>query len=125
LLEIRPVWLRREGRTRAHVFVVMPAYRLIRELGRAWKDLDVTVEEGLRELSALCLTELRIGKDTKGEWIPQPSDLGKKLLEAAEVELPTRLPWKPETPKSKPAKAKKAETKGKVATRRKLQTRRK
>ena len=31
-LELRPIYLRKAGRTRAHVFVVMLSYLLVREL---------------------------------------------------------------------------------------------
>jgi hypothetical protein len=101
-LEFRPVWVRRERRTRAHALVVMLAYRIARHLQQAWQDLDVTVEEGLRELSALCITQLKVRKELKGEWIPEPTELGSRLLAAAGVDLPRRLPWKPEPQPSQP-----------------------
>jgi len=39
------------SRTRGHVFVVMMAYRIIQELAVRWQHLDMTVEEGIGELS--------------------------------------------------------------------------
>ena len=56
-LEIRPVFVRTEESTRAHVLVVMLAYMIVRELRQAWKALDVTVKEGLRLLSNVCSIE--------------------------------------------------------------------
>ncbi len=53
-LELRPIHVRLATRTRGHVFVVMMAYRIIRELAVRWQDLDMTVEEGINELSTLC-----------------------------------------------------------------------
>ncbi|MEI8167531.1 MAG: IS1634 family transposase, partial [Chloroflexales bacterium] len=49
-LELRPIHVRLATRTRGHVFVVMLAYRIVRELGRCWSGLDTTVQEGLNEL---------------------------------------------------------------------------
>lgn len=46
-LEIRPVYVRTAAHTRAHVFIVMLAYRLRRELEAAWREMDLTVEDGL------------------------------------------------------------------------------
>src|SRR5499426_1361855 len=54
-LEVRPIFLRREARTRAHALVVMLAYQIIRYLASCWSAFDVTVEEGLHALTTLCL----------------------------------------------------------------------
>jgi transposase len=42
-LEVRPIFLRREERTRAHALVVMLAYQIIRYLASCWSAFDVTV----------------------------------------------------------------------------------
>src|SRR5499426_1618376 len=57
-LEVRPIFLRRAERTRAHAFVVMLAYQIIQYLASCWSPLDVTVEEGLHALTTLCLVEV-------------------------------------------------------------------
>src|SRR4029450_6725870 len=54
-LEVPPIFLRREARTRAHAFVVMLAYQIIQYLASCWNAFDVTVEEGLHALTTLCL----------------------------------------------------------------------
>jgi transposase len=46
-LELRPIDVRKEGQTRAHVFVVMLSYLLLRQLRKSWGEPDMTVEEGL------------------------------------------------------------------------------
>jgi hypothetical protein len=56
-LEVRPLFLRLEARTRAHALVVMLAYQIIRYLASCWSAFDVTVEEGLHALTTLCLVE--------------------------------------------------------------------
>ena len=45
-LEMRPVYLRAENRTRGHAVVVMLAYLMAQELRRRWRDSDLTVQEG-------------------------------------------------------------------------------
>ncbi|MBE7547043.1 MAG: hypothetical protein HS127_07925 [Planctomycetia bacterium] len=59
-LEVRPVYVRKEDSTRGHVFVVMLAYMIIRRLRRAWKNFDLTVEEGLAQLTTICSMEVTI-----------------------------------------------------------------
>lgn len=59
-LEVRPVHVRLASRTRGHAFVVMMAYRIIRELGVRWREFDITVDEGIKELSTLCCNEVMI-----------------------------------------------------------------
>src|SRR5271170_4003834 len=60
-LEMRPVYLRAENRTRGHAVVVMLAYLMAQELRRRWRDSDLTVQEGLHRLAGLCVTEVRVG----------------------------------------------------------------
>ncbi|MBW2063277.1 MAG: hypothetical protein JRI95_17170, partial [Deltaproteobacteria bacterium] len=62
-LEVRPVFVRNAERTRAHVFIVMLAYRLRLVLEEAWRFLDITVEEGLKQLSTLCAIQTMIGAE--------------------------------------------------------------
>jgi transposase len=91
LLETRPIYVRKEKRTRGHVFVVMLAYIIIRELRELWAEMDLTVEEGITELSSISSIEVRIGKSSC-QQIPQPRHLGRKLLGLARVWLPGLLP---------------------------------
>jgi len=89
-LETRPVFVRKEKRTRGHVFIVMLAYLIIHELKKLWAELDITVEEGIAELSTISSMEIKIG-ETSYHQIPQPRDKGAKLLELANVNLPNIL----------------------------------
>jgi hypothetical protein len=59
-LEMRPVYVRTEEHTREPVLAVMLAYRIRRELSRAWEGLNVTVEEGLAQLTTLCSIEVQV-----------------------------------------------------------------
>ena len=109
-LEMRPIYVRLATRTRGHAFVVMMAYRIIKELALCWKDLNVTVEEGIKELTTLCTVELRGRAGTAScHQIPQPRESIQRLLNAAGIRLPKALPSRGVI----------------VTTKKKLQTRRK
>jgi len=90
-LEVRPTFVRTEESTRGHVFVVMLAYLLEREMDKCWRGLEVTVAEGIDELGSLRGTILTIGRSSY-QKIPDPEGLSKQLLEAADVKLPQILP---------------------------------
>jgi hypothetical protein len=94
-LEMRPIHLRREDRTRAHAFVVMLAYKIIRCLASCWHDLDCTVEEGLMELAQLCSVSIHFPDGTTLQETPRPRPSAASLLSAAGVDLPTISPLKP------------------------------
>ncbi len=72
LLEMRPVYVRLESRTRGHALVVMPAYLLARRLADCWRGLDVTVEEGLSELKELCMTQVWVRGKPAFSTLPVP-----------------------------------------------------
>jgi hypothetical protein len=92
-LEIRPTFVQTKASTRGHVFVIMLAYLLERELYRCWQNLDITVAEGIDELGSLRGVEINIG-DVTCQKVPRPVDLSEKLLQAADVHLPDILPLK-------------------------------
>lgn len=91
LLETRPIFVRKTKRTRGHVLIVMLAYLMVQELQKLWSEVDLTVEEGILELSAITTMEVEIGQ-TGYQQIPEPRDLGRKLLHLAKVRLPDALP---------------------------------
>jgi hypothetical protein len=90
-LEIRPVNVRLETRTRGHAFVVMLAYSIIRALAALWRDVDLTVQEGLDQLSTLCLNEIRLPDRPVSYQLPSPRDGVQQLLDAAQVRLPAKI----------------------------------
>ncbi len=91
-LEVRPVFVRKAARTRAHVFVVMLAYLLCRELEQAWRGLDVTVEEGLSLLGSLCAQEVVIGGEGAYLSVPKPRPSLARLFDTLHIKPPTNLP---------------------------------
>jgi len=87
-LEMRPIFLRLEERTRAHAFVVMLAYQIIRYLASCWSAFDVTVAEGLQALTTLCLVEVAPPNAPSYHCIPTPHDTIAHLLHRADITLP-------------------------------------
>jgi hypothetical protein len=108
-LEMRPVNVRLQTRTRGHTFVVMLAYSIIRALAALWRDLDLTVQEGLDQLATLCLSEILLPGRPVSYQLPTPRDDVQQLLDAAQVRLPSKI-----VPKT-----------SRVATKARLPTRRK
>jgi hypothetical protein len=90
-LEVRPIFLRREARTRAHAFVVMLAYQIIHYLTACWSILDSTVEAGLHALTTLCLVEVSPKNAPSYHCIPTPRDTIARLLHSADIKLPKAL----------------------------------
>lgn len=92
ILEVRSVYVRSEESTRAHVLVVMLAYMIIRKLREAWAAFDLTVPEGIKQLSTLCSTEIKIKDHGSCLKIPRPRQRSRELLKALDVQMPTVLP---------------------------------
>ena len=90
-LELRPIHVRTEKSTRGHVFVVMLAYLLRRELERAWDKIDVTMEEGLSCLATLSSVEMCRVNGVAVERIPAPQGLCSQLLDALKFSLPEKI----------------------------------
>jgi hypothetical protein len=87
-LEVRPIFVRREARTRAHACVVMLAYQIIQYLASCWSAFDVTVTEGLHALTTLCLVEVAPQHAASYHCIPTPRDAIARLLHSADIKLP-------------------------------------
>jgi hypothetical protein len=107
LLEMRPVYVRLESRTRGHALAVMLAYLIARRLADCWRALDQTVEEGLEELKELCVTQVWVRGKLAFSRLPVPRPSTQALLSAAGVELPAALPGRtgpgPDTRRKLPA----------------------
>ena len=93
-LELRPIHVRLESRTRGHAFVVILAYRIVWRLSELWRDLDLTVQEGINELSTLCSNLMEVKGEVLCQRIPQPRASVQQLPERARVKLPDALPHK-------------------------------
>jgi transposase len=93
-LEFRPWFVCTADNTQAHALTSMLALKVRRHLERAWWSLEVTVEEGLRELEKLCVLELVHPESGKVvvRQVPQPSARQKELLDALALKLPATVP---------------------------------
>ena len=91
-LEMRPIHVRLTSRTKGHAFVVMLAYRIIQELTQCWREFNLTIEEGIKQLSGLCAMEVCIHGKASCNKIPEPRAQITELLLAADVRLPDALP---------------------------------
>ena len=91
-LEVRPVFVRNEKSSRGHVFTVMLAYMIVRYLRHAWRELDLTPEEGIKQLATLSSVKISVKGKECCLQIPQPREQSRKLLAALNMEMPTVLP---------------------------------
>lgn len=98
LLEVRPVFVRKESRTRGHVFCSMLALKLSREMERRLREAfgttdsnphAITLPDALRALSSLCLLQYKIDERTTVTKLPQPRANQQQILAALGVSLPT------------------------------------
>lgn len=91
-LEVRPVFVQNEKSTRGHVIVVMLSYMIVRRLRVGWQQFDLTVEEGLKQLSTLCSMEIKVKDQCSCLKIPRPRERSRQLLEALDIRMPIVLP---------------------------------
>lgn len=97
LLEVRPVFVRKESRTRGHVFCCMLALKLSRAMERRLREKfgttdnnphALTLPDALAALGSLCLLHYRVNEKTTVTKLPQPTANQKQILEALGVSLP-------------------------------------
>ena len=93
-LEWRPWFVVTEENTQAHALTSMLALKVRRCLERAWWKLEVTVEEGLRELEELCVMELVHPESGEviARQVPEPNQRQQQLLVALGLRLPSMAP---------------------------------
>ena len=99
LLEVRPVFVRKESRTRGHVFACVLALKISREMERrltvAFGTTDsnphaITLPDALASLSRLCLLHYPVDADTTVTRLPRPDSRQKEILNALGVMLPEK-----------------------------------
>ena len=97
LLEVRPIFVRKAPRTRAHVLVTMLALKVVRAMRRALvaafgttddDKMAVTVEDALVALARLCLLTYHV-QDTAVPRLPTPDERQEAILNALGTPLPT------------------------------------
>ena len=97
LLEVRPIFVRKDLRTRGHVFVCLLALKLSREVqrrlaatGGTTKDdpHGVTLQDALDGLHRLCLLTYPLDNTRSITRLPRPDDQQTRILQALQVALP-------------------------------------
>jgi len=91
-LELRPWFVLKAENTRAHAFVAMLAHLVFKELQKCWKDIDITVQEGLTALDSICMIHQTLESEETFVLIPEPNERLKILLDAVDVKLPRFFP---------------------------------
>jgi len=89
-LDVRPVFVRKEKRTRGHVLVVMLALMLRRELEKRLAQTEIEVFHAISTLAGWTLLTESLGP-IRFRRLPQPSDRQKKILDSLGLKQPTKL----------------------------------
>jgi hypothetical protein len=99
LLEVRPIFVRKESRTRGHVFVCLLALKLSRALQQRLaaafgttqdEPHGVTVQDALAALNRLCLLTYPLDDTHSVTRLPRPDAQQIQILQALQVPLPHR-----------------------------------
>jgi len=99
LLEIRPVFVRIESRTRGHVFRSMLALKLQREMERGLAAVfgatdagryAVTVPDALASLRRLTLLHYKVDDKIAVTRLPMPGRQQRRILDALKVPIPSK-----------------------------------
>jgi transposase len=108
LLEIRPVFVRKESRTRGHVFACMLALKISREMQRrlaaafGTTNADphgMTLDDALDSLNRLTLDLYPVEDELLIPRLPRPDQEQTRILEALGVHLPGKFANKTRVPR--------------------------
>ncbi len=91
LLEIRPIYVRKESRTRGHVFATMLSYMITQHFWNEVKSLDHTLAFSITCLNEIKTVFLTVGKKTI-KVIPSVSPIKSAILKALDIKLPKTAP---------------------------------
>ena len=97
LLEVRPLFVRKESRTRGHVLCCMLALKLSREIERRLRAgfgttetnaNAITLPDALLALTRLCLLQYQVDENTTVVKLPRPDLRQEEILQALGIALP-------------------------------------
>lgn len=91
-VEIRPWFVRNELRSRGNALVAMLSYMLVQELEQRWGELDLTVGEGIDELSGICCADIYIAGKPRWSQLLEPDGVSRQLIQSAGIEMPEYIP---------------------------------
>ena len=75
-----------------NAFIVMTWYPIEKCLKEKLKDISITVEEGIGEISSINSMKIQVGS-LKYNQIPQARNIGSKLFDAHSVNLPNAIAY--------------------------------
>jgi transposase len=89
-LEVRPIFVRKESRTRGHVFVAMLALKIVRLFRQKLKSskLSYSVEDALEALSSYVFLKYKVGRKEISR-LPRPSIKQRDVFAALGLVLPS------------------------------------
>jgi transposase len=89
-LEIQPIFVRKESRTRGHIFVAMLALKIVRLFRQKLEasKLSCNVDDALHALSSYVFLKYKIGR-TETLRLPKPSILQRNVFAALGLVLPS------------------------------------
>jgi transposase len=97
LLDVRPIFVRKQERTRGHVFCCMLAHKLTREIEKRLRAAFATTDtnpkaiplpDALASLARLCLLHYSVDEKTTVTKLPLPDSRQQQILSALKVKLP-------------------------------------
>ena len=97
LLDVRPIFVRKQERTRGHVLCCMLALKLTREIERRLQAAFATTDtnpdaiplpDALASLARLCLLHYTVDQKTTLTKLPLPDSRQQQILNALHVHLP-------------------------------------
>lgn len=88
----RPVYACKKEKDCAHFFIQMLAYMIERYLRFAWNDMNITVLEGIQNLSEIKSVIISIG-EKKIVKVPKANPYLKEILKRLKVSIPEILPY--------------------------------
>ncbi len=89
-LEIRPIYVRKESRTRGHVFATMLAYMITQYFWEKIKSLGHTLSFSIECMTDIKTVSLTLGKKTVKQ-IPAISQLKSDILDTLDITLPKTI----------------------------------
>ena len=97
LLDVRPIFVRKQERTRGHVFCCMLALKLTREIEKRLRAAFATTDtnpkaiplpDALASMARLCLLHYTVDQKTTVTKLPLPDSRQQQILSALKVKLP-------------------------------------
>jgi transposase len=97
LLDVRPIFVRKQERTRGHVFCCMLALKITREIEKRLRAAFATTDsnpkaiplpDALASLARLCLLHYTVDQKTTLTKLPLPDSRQRQILSALKVQLP-------------------------------------